>query len=154
MKKFITLGLFLILLQGCNLEQELTAINGNLDDEKIWVWAQINVPEEGDKIDTYYYFGKASKTLFNGIADNSIKTGFILLKDIRYWNDDSVIEEYDDEIDDDVMVFRIENIVHIIKMKRTPEPGFQYKDITNEEPDETNNNIIKNRVGENINIES
>lgn len=112
---------FLVIITGCDL-QEAIAINENLDERKVWVFAQINVPEE-EKIEDYYYFGKVSRSLYNGIRANNIARGFILFEEVKYWGDNDIITEYADVRSSGELVFRIEDLRKIELLKTAPIAG-------------------------------
>lgn len=100
--------------------EEVHALNNNLSQEKVWVFAHFNVPEEDQKIDSFYYYGRISKSLYNAIKLNKIKQGFILLDDVMYWGNDDLIHEYaDDELEGE-LVFRIEDIKRIKLVNKKP----------------------------------
>jgi len=122
MKKYLMTLLCIAVLSGCNVD-EVVAINDNMEEETVWVFAQFNVPEEGDKIDSFYYYGKVSKPLYERIKSNNIQQGFILLDDVKYWGTDDLIHDYADEEEEGELVFRIENIYRIKLIKKEPKLG-------------------------------
>jgi len=126
MKKLIALLGLVSLLSGCNVDDEARALKSNLEGPQSWVWAQFNTPSAGGGLDTYYYFGRVSSRLLQQIQSREVSTGLIFLEDVRYWSDDGKVEAYSDEIDDDVLAFRIENIARLIKLKAKPKIGFSY----------------------------
>ncbi len=65
MKKIILIS-FLLFLSACDLEDEFSAYSKSVDKEKVWVFAEFSTPREGDKIDSYYYYGKVSNSLYLG----------------------------------------------------------------------------------------
>ena len=84
---------------------------------------QFNIPEEGEKIESYYYFGEVSEDLFNMISENKINKGFISLNNVKYWGDNDKIVDYADDEYSGNLVFRIENIERIEKMNVEPNFG-------------------------------
>lgn len=121
--QFVAGCLVLILVAACNVESETDALATMEDVERDWVFIQINVPEENDKIDSYYYYAKVSKRQYLAIAQNKLTSGFILLKETRYWGNDDIIHAYADVEDTGDLVFRIEDIHYISLMRAEPKVG-------------------------------
>jgi len=113
----------LLIISGCDAEQEVTAVNNNLDNEKIWVFAQFNVREEKDDLESYYYYAKISKSLYTQISKNKLHKGFILLNDVKYWGENDVIYSYEDGENSGQLIFRIEDIAKIDVVKVEPIVG-------------------------------
>lgn len=113
-----------VVLAGCKAEEEAQSLMLLDDIERDWVFMQINVPEEGEKIESYYYFGEVSTRQFNAIAQNKSQTGFIMLKNTRYWGNDDKIHAYEDYEDTGELVFRIEDVHYIRRMKIEPKVGY------------------------------
>jgi len=113
----------LLAISGCDAEQEVTAVNNNLDNEKVWVFAQFNVREEKDDLESYYYYAKISKSLYTQISENKLHQGFILLNDVKYWGKHDVIYNYEDGENSGQLVFRIEDIAKIDLVKVEPIVG-------------------------------
>jgi len=131
--------MFFGLIACDTLEQEVAAaVNASNDEgEKIWVFTQFNVPEEGDKIESYYYFGEVSESLYSKIKNNQVSTGYLELKNVRYWGSDDLIHEYRDAIYDGNLLFRIEHNVRISVLRAAPIVGKgdeQFDEITEDEP--------------------
>ncbi len=113
------------LLSGCNLTEELCAAEAIIEKNNTWAFLQFNVPEENDKNESYYYFGKISGSLYEKINSNTISSGFIHLEDVRYWGEDDLVHEYaDDEYSGDLL-FRIEHLVRVKVLKMDPLLGFE-----------------------------
>ena len=126
MKYRILIFIMALLLNACKLDSEVGTATQRFSDETIWVWIQLNVPEEQDSIESYYYYARINKDLYTGITTNKIEEGFILLRDVRYWNTDDVIEIYDTDLEKGVVTFRVEHIVHMVEVKNPPEAGYTY----------------------------
>ena len=101
-------------LAACDIKAESSALATMADSKTVWVFAQFNVPEEGELIETYYYYAKVSEKLYTRIANNDQGSGFILLQDVKYWGSNDLIYDYADAENAGEIVFRIE---HIVKMK-------------------------------------
>ena len=130
------LVVFCVILASCNdgLLQEAEVAKDNLSEEKVWVWAHFNVPSESQAIDSYYYYGKVSGKLFEKIRSHEVQSGLIFLDKVRYYSSsDESILAYSDDLDDDLLAFRIEHIARLIKLKKTPAIGFSYNDEDSEE---------------------
>ena len=128
MKRLAIVLVFLVVLQACNFRDEATAIEEINSKNPIWIFAQFNVPSEKGGLDTYYYFGQVNESLYNKIASNRIKSGFILMRNVRYWNTNNTIEAYYDQVDGSDLLFRIEDIQRIRKSKAEPVIGHKYED--------------------------
>ena len=118
--------LFLSLLSACNPGDEIEAAKEIQDGKKIWIFAQVNVPKEGNTIEDYYYFAQVNESLYKKIKGHRIKQGFIVFQNVRYWTNDDTIKSIGDEIYDDEMLFRIEDIRKIDLVKNEPKIGFRY----------------------------
>lgn len=126
MKK-ILLVIMLLFLTSCDLEDEFNAYSKDIQKEKVWVFAEFALTREDEEIDSYYYYGKASKSLYDAIKANQIHSGFISLDDVRYWNQKDIIVEYADEENVGEIVFRIEDIARIILINTPPVVGKGYE---------------------------
>jgi len=122
MNKVLTTLLLVVLMAGCDID-EAVAVNDNLKEERVWVFAQFNVPEEGDKIDSYYYYGKVNDDLYQRISDNKIEHGFIHLQDVKYWGTDDLVHDYSDNEYAGDLIFRIEDIHRLKLIKQEPQTG-------------------------------
>lgn len=122
MKHLITI-IILMSLIGCDVQSEARAINSMMDKDKVWVFAQFNVREESDGLESYYYFGQMSKKLYDSIAFNEIESGFILLESVKYWGAEDLIYDYKDVEKSGEIIFRIENIVKVSLVNIAPVAG-------------------------------
>lgn len=132
MKKILII-LALLLMLGCNMKDEVTAANANLKEDHIWIFAQFNVPEEKDQMETYYYYGLVSESLYNAIANNAISSGFIQLKNVKYWGDNNLIYDYKDIERSGQLIFRIEHIVKLNPVNVEPIVGKGFEQFENQE---------------------
>ena len=122
MKNFIVIAITL-LLTACNANDEVTAISKLGSQDRVWAYMQFNIPEEGDKFESYYYFGEVSEDLLNMISENQINEGFISINNVKYWGDNDKVVDYADDEYSGNLVFRIENIERIEKMNGEPNFG-------------------------------
>ena len=127
MFKFISVALLLLIVTGCDLINEIDTMRANSDDAKVWVFAQFNVPEENDELETYYYYGEVSKTIYDAVSSNRLTQGFISLKKVKYWGNDDRIHAYEDEENTGDIIFRIENISRMMLVKGEPALGHGYE---------------------------
>jgi hypothetical protein len=113
----------LFLLVGCDAKSEISALSTMADKEKVWVFAQFNVREDKDGMESYYYYGSVPKRLYQAIKYNKIHRGFILLEKVKYWGDNDLIHEYKDRENPGELVFRIEDLVRIRIVNQEPIAG-------------------------------
>ncbi|SMF22834.1 hypothetical protein SAMN02745866_01450 [Alteromonadaceae bacterium Bs31] len=141
MKRVVSIVVLLSLV-ACDLQSEVDALSSMRDKELVWVFAQFNVREESDGLESYYYYGQVSKKLYQAVSYNEISSGFILLKNARYWGENDLIYEYKDIKNSGDIVFRIENIVKVELINVEPIAGKGYeqfeepKDVVPDEPDQ------------------
>lgn len=128
MTRLFLVLLSLLMLQACNVRNEAGAIEELNTKNPVWVFAHFNVHSEKDGLDTYYYFGQVNESLYNKIANNKLNSGFILMRNVRFWNDNNTIEAYSDPVDGNNLLFRIEDIRRLRKSKTEPVVGYKYED--------------------------
>jgi hypothetical protein len=104
---------------GCNVSDETRAITAEADPRKVWVFVQLNVPEE-DGVEDYYYYARVSQSIYERIKANDIASGFLFLDDVRYYGNDEKYHYYADEDEAGELVFRIEDIRKIDLLKKAP----------------------------------
>lgn len=117
----------LVILVGCNVPDEVQALDANVGPKKVWIFVQFNVPEEGDQIETYYYYAKISERLLDRISTNAIESGFILMEDVRYWGDGDLLYAYRDIESSGELIFRIEDIAKLEPIRVEPKVGLGYE---------------------------
>ncbi|MEM6910950.1 MAG: hypothetical protein AAF555_05140 [Verrucomicrobiota bacterium] len=115
---FLVLTTFIF--ASCNMEDAVAQIEQTIDQDTIWVYAQINVPEAGGKIDDYFYYGRISRKLHQEYLDRKVDSGPILFRDVRYWSNEDNFVIYEDETYTGDLVFRIEDIVFVRILKGDP----------------------------------
>ncbi|MEW6993430.1 hypothetical protein AADZ84_04060 [Colwelliaceae bacterium MEBiC 14330] len=120
MLKYLIIIILLFSVVGCNAEQEVQALNSNLNNEKVWVFAQFNVREEANGLESYYYYAKITKSLYNEISQNKLQKGFIYLESVKYWGENDLIYDYADGENAGELIFRIEDIAKIDLVKVEP----------------------------------
>ncbi|UUY07346.1 hypothetical protein LRS11_16155 [Pseudomonas sp. J452] len=132
MKTSLLLLTLTLALAGCQLEDETLALEANAKEEQVWTFIQFNVPEEDEGLESFYYYGKVSKSLYQLISSNRLQSGFLRLQDMHYWGDDDLIYTYRDPQNSGEMVFRIEDIRSMKLVRKAPTPGLGYEQF--EEP--------------------
>jgi hypothetical protein len=111
----------LFVLSACNVRDEAQTVVDNSDPQKVWVFTQINVPEEDGGMETFYYYGRVSKKLFARIKDNTVTRGFLFLADVHYYDsEDDKVHPYEDKQREGELVFRIEDVKRFELLKRAP----------------------------------
>ena len=124
---------FLILISIFTLSTWLISC-GPLDEkspkgqEKQWVYIELVTESQRDTTD-YFYFGQIKKSLIDGINSNEDKNGLFTLSNIRLWNDDDLLEIYEDEKVDGNKVFKIQDIQEITLYKDDPINLFDLKEL-------------------------
>lgn len=128
MNRLLVLTCLIVLLQGCNIDSEYRALYAMGDDgERVWAFLHLNVPEEQDGLESYYYFAEISQALYQSVSQNQITEGFILLENVRYWGTDDLIYDYKDVEYSGEIVFRIEDIKRISLVNNEPKIGMGYE---------------------------
>lgn len=131
MKTMLALLMSSIALAGCGLTNDVSSLANASNGKSIWVWAQFNVPIKKSEFETYYYYGRIPKGLFNKISNNEIDSGFILLKDVRYWGNDDLVHAFKDRQNTGGVLFRIEDLRRLELIANEPIVGRgneQYED--------------------------
>lgn len=135
MRKIIISLLMAISLTGCNLSEEVQAFTENINTSRVWVFLQLNVPEEDEKIESYYYYAEISESLYKKINANELSSGFLYMMNVKYWDNDDILREYKDHESSGELVFRIEDIRRIERLNQ--EPVDEESSTTSEEPVKT-----------------
>jgi len=111
--------LFSFSLTGCGQDAQAPVTMPAEPDTQIWVYTQFNVPEEGQALESYWYYGRMSKALYQKLYTNKVDSGFMRLTDVHYWSD-SAIYPYEDDDYQGEMLFKIEDLRKINVVKRLP----------------------------------
>jgi hypothetical protein len=115
---FFSLIFCAALMSGCNQSTNAKKESSKIQ-KKVWIFGQFNVPEEDEKIDSYWYFGRINESEYKAISSNQLTTGFLRLTNVHYWGDDAA-HAYEDETYEGEMIFKVEDIRKITKVKRVP----------------------------------
>ncbi|WP_417349946.1 hypothetical protein [Ferrimonas sp.] len=121
--RYLLTILIVLTLAGCNPGDEAQTAKSLAGGEKVWVFAQFNVREETDDLESYYYYAQISKSLYEAMANNEVSSGFIYLESVRYWGEDDLVHEYRDSQNSGEIIFRIENAVKIDLVTAEPIAG-------------------------------
>ena len=89
-----------------------TTNNTSEPQKKVWVYIEIKKVLPRDTSD-YFFYGKMNESLINRINDDKDVKGLFMLSDIRYWNDDDLLQIYEDDEDTGYKIFRLEDIQYI-----------------------------------------
>ena len=111
-----------VLLLGVFLYIKLdvqAAVAQNLQPKKIWVYIEVQTEKVRDTSD-YYYYGQINESIVNEIEMDKNTEGLFILSNIRYWNDDDLLQVYDDNERDGYKIFQIQSIQYIQPYKKDP----------------------------------
>lgn len=112
----ITLSL---LIFGCKISDFSNNNSTEQTDDKIWVYLEIKKILPRDTSD-FYFYGQINKTIVDKINKNPKIDGLFILSDIRYWNDDDLLQVYEDNKDNGYKIFRISDIQYLTSYKTDP----------------------------------
>lgn len=114
-KNILLIGFFTILLMSCNLG------NNKPTDEfkKQWVYVELVTTSKTDTSE-YFYFGQMNKSLVDDIEANKEKSGLFMLSNIRYWNNNDLLQLYEDERLEGDLIFKLEDIEEVVLYKDDP----------------------------------
>ena len=87
--------------------------------EKVWVRIEIQQELVRDTTD-YYYMGQINKDILDKIDTQRYPRGLFKLSNIRYWNDDDLLQIHANENSFDCRYFQIEDIKFIKPLKKDP----------------------------------
>ncbi len=130
----IILGLTLVVfLTACD-QMKMSAKSYETSHKTVWTYVEIK--SDGESSDyRYFLFGEMKENLFNDISNNAIESGFFMLSSVKYYDSNNLVANYSDDLYTGNLVFRIEDIRQIKKMKKAPSIGL--------EPDEAKEEIIE-----------
>lgn len=90
------------------------------------LWVYIEIQSNGNESDyRYFLFGEMKESLLNDISNNVIESGFFMLSSVKYYDNNNLVANYADDEYTGNMVFRIEDIQMIKKMKKAPQIGLK-----------------------------
>jgi hypothetical protein len=129
-RAFILLAI--VFFMGCDSKSELSSLGANIDGDTVWTFTQFNVLEEENTINSYYYYGEVSKALYQKISSNQLSSGFILLRNVKYWGTDDLIYSYRPNETNGSLIFRIEDIQKMELVRTEPITGKGQEQFENE----------------------
>jgi len=115
---FIIIGLLLLIGVWRLFESGILKKTIN-DDQTVWVYIELVVDMPNDT-SSYYYYGQINESVFTQINNNPQSNGLFILSDIRFWNDDDLLEVYENEDYIGKRVFHIQDIRQIRAYKKDP----------------------------------
>ncbi|MFK8011294.1 MAG: hypothetical protein AB8B80_04585 [Marinicellaceae bacterium] len=129
MKVVIYLSI-VILLSACD-PMKLSANSYENSQKTTWIYVEIQ--SNGKSSDyRYFLFGEMKESLYHDISNNVIESGFFMLASVKYYDNNNVVANYSDGLYTGNMVFRIEDIQLIKKMKKPPVIGIGANEATEE----------------------
>ncbi len=126
-KKTLLLRILIIIITvnftSCNIGTDILK-----PKEKQWVYLELNTISKTDTTD-YFYYGQMNKSIINKIDENENTNGLFILSNIRFSNDDKLLELYDNELVEGKLIFRIEDIEEITFYKDDPINLFELNEL-------------------------
>jgi hypothetical protein len=61
-----------------------------------------------------------AQPMYDKVVNNEVESGFILLKQVRYWGDDDRVHDYKDSEDSGNLIFRIEDLRRVKLINQDP----------------------------------
>lgn len=68
----------------------------------------------------YFYYGQINESVIEEINSDESKTGLFILSNIRYWDDNDLLQVYENNKFSGNKIFRIQAIQHLILFKDDP----------------------------------
>jgi hypothetical protein len=90
-----------------------------LNIKKTWVYVELEIVTRGDTSE-YYYYGQINQRTLDKLALEENYKGFFVLENVRYYNDQDEIEDYQDSSDSGTLFFRTQDITKIEVLKTDP----------------------------------
>lgn len=108
MKSYIYFILFLMILISCNFYPKKNTTTKEC--AQVWLYMTFNLEENG-RDDFYYYYGQVDSLLYEKINRNRISSGFIRLRNVRYWTTEDKLTTGKSQISQGTVTFRIEGLI-------------------------------------------
>lgn len=96
--------------------------------KKQWVYVELVTESKTDTTE-YFYFGQIRNSLVEAINLNENKKGLFTLSNIRYWNDNNLLELYEDDKMEGDLIFKIQDIEEVILYKDDPINLFELEEL-------------------------
>jgi hypothetical protein len=87
--------------------------------QRVWVYVEIETTMLKDTSD-YFYYGQIKRTIVDKIDKNEKAKGLFTLSRVRYFNDNDLLEVYEDRDTEGSIILRIEDISKVQLFKRDP----------------------------------
>ncbi len=125
MKKNIALTYCLVLILLCTSCFD-SKYSSSKSDEKVWVYLEIETIMKKDTTNSYVY-GEIKKSIIDKIERNENTRGLFFIDNVRYINDDDLLQIYEDRNDKGILGYRIEHITKMEMFKKDPILFFEKK---------------------------
>ncbi len=101
-------------LISCDIPQKTPEIKG-----KQWVYVEM-VTESKTDTSEYFLYGQMKKSILEKINSDSSTKGLFVLTNVRFTNDDQLLELYENDKVGSSLIFRIEDIEEVIFYQDDP----------------------------------
>lgn len=104
-----------VVVNGCNKIDEFAIEK----QKKVWVYIEmlkVSLPDTT----TFYYYGKVNNGLIEKIDEENLSKGLFLLSEIRFINNNDLLQIFENDEDFGFKIFRVENIQYIAAYKKDP----------------------------------
>lgn len=115
----ILIVIILILIAYIVYDHYVLPNNKSLNKKKIWVYVELKTTLMRDTSD-YFYFGQINEEITNQIDNDQNTTGLFKLSNIRFWNNDDLLEIYEDDDMSGFKILRISDIHQLKSYKKDP----------------------------------
>ena len=130
MKYIVLILSIVVLLSACD-QMTNSAKSYENSHKKIWTYVEVKSEDESSDY-RYFLFGEMKENLFIDISNNVIESGFFMLESVKYYDNNNLVANYANDLYTGNLVFRIEDIQMIKKMKKAPLIGIEADEATEE----------------------
>ncbi|MFT7345215.1 MAG: hypothetical protein ACI9XP_001809 [Lentimonas sp.] len=112
----------IILLFGIMLVSCGKATKGNKSETKSnlrWVYLVAQTAMQTDTTE-FFLYGQIKTAIAEDLMGNQKSSGVFHIEKLRYYNDDDLLEIYEDEKDEGLFIFRIQDVRRIELLKKDP----------------------------------
>tara|TARA_R110002012_G_scaffold321930_1_gene552457 strand:- start:37481 stop:37909 length:429 start_codon:yes stop_codon:yes gene_type:complete len=120
----IFIFLLTLSLSSCKFTNEKPIV----EPERQWVYIELVTQSKKDTTD-YFYYGQIKKSLIKEIDLHEDKKGLFMLSNVRYINDDDLLQLYEDSNLDGNLMFKIQDIEEVVLYKDDPVNFFDTKEL-------------------------
>ena len=100
----------------------------NTSGDKMWVYVKLKTELPRDTSD-YYYYGQIKESLIHKIDIDEEINGLFILHNIRYWDDDDLLNIYENEDRHSFKIFKILDINYLTPLKKDPIMMFEMEEL-------------------------